>query len=363
MFKKIILPGLIFQSTMIGGGYATGRELIEFFLKLGPSKAILAMCIATAVLSTVTMIAFEYARQFKLYDYKSFFNKLLGPAWPIFEFAYLALIILILSVLGAATGELFSQTIHIKPIFGIIILMVTIGGLTFFGGKTIEKFLSAWSVVLYLTYFILIIWSFALFGDKIAAAFTEKTIASSLFDMVKGGMTYAGYNIVVFCAVLFIVNSFENRSQALWAGLLCGPLAMIPGFLLLVAMSAHYPEIIDQPLPISYLLERINAQQFLIVFQIVIFGTFIETGTALMHSVNERIATGFKSSNKQMPTILRPVIAILFLIFAILLADAIGLVSLIGQGYTYSTYVFYIIVIIPILVKGIGMFLRQYLTP
>ena len=30
-FKKFILPGLIFQSLVIGGGYGTGRELVEFF--------------------------------------------------------------------------------------------------------------------------------------------------------------------------------------------------------------------------------------------------------------------------------------------------------------------------------------------
>ena len=35
-FRKYLLPGFVFQSIVIGGGYGTGRELVEFFLKFGP---------------------------------------------------------------------------------------------------------------------------------------------------------------------------------------------------------------------------------------------------------------------------------------------------------------------------------------
>lgn len=31
-FKRLFLPGLVFQSISIAGGYGTGRELAEFFL-------------------------------------------------------------------------------------------------------------------------------------------------------------------------------------------------------------------------------------------------------------------------------------------------------------------------------------------
>ena len=43
IFRRILMPGLILQSVMIGGGYATGREIVEFFLVLGPTGGLLAM--------------------------------------------------------------------------------------------------------------------------------------------------------------------------------------------------------------------------------------------------------------------------------------------------------------------------------
>ncbi len=75
---------------MIGGGYATGRELIEFFLKMGPVSGLIAMLVSTIIISLVSMAAFEFTRTFSTYDYRLFFKKLLGPAWFLFEIAYIA---------------------------------------------------------------------------------------------------------------------------------------------------------------------------------------------------------------------------------------------------------------------------------
>jgi len=35
-FLKYLLPGIVFQSVVIAGGYSTGREIVEFFLNFGP---------------------------------------------------------------------------------------------------------------------------------------------------------------------------------------------------------------------------------------------------------------------------------------------------------------------------------------
>ena len=35
-FQRYLLPGFAFKAVVIGGGYATGRELAEFFLPSGP---------------------------------------------------------------------------------------------------------------------------------------------------------------------------------------------------------------------------------------------------------------------------------------------------------------------------------------
>jgi uncharacterized membrane protein YkvI len=34
-FRVYIIPGAVFQSVMIGGGYGTGREIVEYFTCYG----------------------------------------------------------------------------------------------------------------------------------------------------------------------------------------------------------------------------------------------------------------------------------------------------------------------------------------
>ncbi|MDZ7649475.1 MAG: hypothetical protein U5K54_21260 [Cytophagales bacterium] len=35
ILKRIVLPGIILQSVLVGGGYATGREIVEYGAKFG----------------------------------------------------------------------------------------------------------------------------------------------------------------------------------------------------------------------------------------------------------------------------------------------------------------------------------------
>ena len=75
-FKKYLLPGFIFQSLVIGGGYGTGRELVEFFLLLGPKNGILGMIVSMIIWCVVLACTFELSRQFRSYDYRSFLIKI-----------------------------------------------------------------------------------------------------------------------------------------------------------------------------------------------------------------------------------------------------------------------------------------------
>ena len=101
-FQRILLPGFVFKGVVIGGGYATGRELVEFFFASGPRGALYGILLATAIWSIVCAVSFLFAQAVRGYDYRAFFKELLGPFWVLFEIAYLALIILIIAVIAAA---------------------------------------------------------------------------------------------------------------------------------------------------------------------------------------------------------------------------------------------------------------------
>ena len=155
------------------------------------------------------------------------------------------------------------------------------------------------------------------------------------------------------------MRHIKTRKEAIGAGLLAGPIAMIPAIFFFVAMMGYFPEIIDQSLPVNYLLNILDVPVFKVIFEVILFGTFIETSTAMIHSVNERISVSFEHKGKEMPRVMRPAIALLILFSAIVLATKFGIVNLISQGYGTLTYVFIILIILPLFTIGMWKIVKS----
>ena len=354
-FRRWLLPGLVFQSVVIAGGYGTGREIVEFFLTLGPVSGLVAMLlVSTVVWSLVTAASLEFARVFRAHDYRRFFRELLGRGWVLFEICYLALLFVVLAVIGAAAGAMLEETFGLPYATGVLGIMLAVGFLVFRGTTTIERVLAAWSGVLYAVYVVFFIWAFARFGGPIRAAFAGDTLGG---PWAARGLQYAAYNLAVIPAVLFTARHLESRRDAVTAGLLAGPIAILPGLLFYLAMAAEYPGILTRAVPANHMLEVLGSRAFQIVFQVVLFGTLIETGTGLIHAVNERVAAAYADRGRTMPQGLRPAIAIGCLLGAALLARA-GLVALIARGYGTLTWLFLVIYVIPVLTWGVWRIVR-----
>lgn len=349
-YRNYLLPGLVFQSVVIGGGYATGRELIQFFSPSGPTGGVLGLLVAGLLFGVVLAAGFDFARVFKAYDYRHFFRALLGPAWVLYEVAFILLLLLILSVIGSAAGEMLAENFGFPALAGTLLLMVTVALLTFTGSETIKRVLAGWSFLLYVVYGLLIYLAFQKFGGDIASNYAVATVEEG---WIESGVLYSGYNVAILPAVLFAVAQQTRRRQAVGAGLLAGIIAIVPALFLFVAMMGHYPEIVTEAVPANYLMAQLGVGWFSVLFQIVVFGTFIETGTALLHAINERLDGWRRDQGSALPSYARPLVSLGFLTVAIFAATNFGIVSLIAQGYSALTLVFIAVLVAPLLTVGL----------
>jgi uncharacterized membrane protein YkvI len=127
---------------------------------------------------------------------------------------------------------------------------------------------------------------------------------------------------------------------------------MIPALLLYVAMAGVYPEVLDRPVPVNYLLEMLGSPWFQIVFQVMLFGTLIESGAGLVHALNERIDGLARERGGNLPDWTRAAIAVGFLVIASSLAP-LGLMDLIARGYGTLTWIFIALYVVPIVTWGV----------
>jgi uncharacterized membrane protein YkvI len=349
-FQRFLLPGLAFKAVVIGGGYATGRELAEFFLPSGPYGGLLGMLLAMLIWSGICALTFMFAQATAAFDYRSFFRGLLGPLWWVFEVAYVLVMVLILAVFGAAAGAIGNALFGWPALAGTLCLMASIGLFTAFGNSSVERLFKWVSFFLYGVYALFVVLALSKFGDRIALNFAANPVGGG---WALGGMTYAGYNIIGAVVILPVARHFTSRRDAAVAGLLAGPLAMIPAMLFFVCMVAWYPQIGAEALPSEFLLQRIGWPLFHLVFQTMIFAALLESGTGAVHAVNERVSVAWRArSGRALSTGARLAIAAALLTGSIFIADRFGLVALIANGYRALAWVLLAVYVLPLLTLG-----------
>ncbi|HEY4443424.1 MAG TPA: hypothetical protein VGN30_04005 [Steroidobacteraceae bacterium] len=350
-FQRYLLPGLAFKAVVIGGGYATGRELAEFFLPSGPQGGLLAIVLAMLIWSAVCAATFCLARATASWDYRTFFKNLLGPFWVTFEAAYVLFMILILAVFGAAAGAIGAALLGWPPLAGTLCLIAGIIVFSAYGNVSVERLFKWVSIFLYGVYAIFVGLSLFAFGGRIV---TNLSIAAPMDGWAFGGLTYASYNVVGAVIILPVLRHLRNNKDALVAGMLAGPLAMIPALLFFICMIAYFPQIAGEALPSDFLLRRLNFPAFHFLFQLMIFMALLESSTGFVHAINERVALAYAARRGRiLPMAARVSITGVLLLGSIFLATRFGLVTLIARGYRALAYIFLVVFVLPVLTLGL----------
>lgn len=356
-FQRFLLPGFAFKAVVIGGGYATGRELAEYFLPSGPWGGLAAILLSTILFSVICALTFLFARAVGAYDYRTFFKQLLGPAWPLFEATYVLFIVLILAVYGAAAGAIGAAVFGVAEVWGTIALAALIIAIVTFGNASVERMFVYVSYLLYAVYLLFIIFAFTKFGGRIADGFAPVAPGSG---WLSGGTVYAGYNLIGAVVVLPVVRHLTSNRDAVIAGALAGPLAMIPAALFFLPMIAFYPAIAGETLPSDFLLQQMQLPWFHLLFQLMIFSALLESGASSVHAINERISQALVARRgNPLGNRARLWIALVLLVGCMFVAQRFGLVALIANGYRALGYILIAVYILPLLTIGVWQLARK----
>jgi uncharacterized membrane protein YkvI len=358
-FQRFLLPGLAFKALVIGGGYATGREVAEFFLPNGPWGGVYAILLATALFSAGCILAFLFARAARSYDYKLFFAALLGPGWVVWEVVYILFVVLILAVYGAAAGAIGAAALGWPAIAGTAALMVGIALFTTYGNRAVERLFEWAAILLYGVYALFFVFAFTTFGDRIADGFANGRAVEGA-SWVGNGFTYFSYNILGAIVVLPVLRHLTSGRDAVIAGAICGPLAMLPALLFFVATVAFYPATMLADLPSDYLLERLNRPWFRALFQLMVFSALLQSGVSAVHAFNERVDGAWRRGRgKPIGPRMRLGISLGLLAGCMFLADRFGLVALIGSGYRFFAYVLLVVLVLPLCTIGVARIIKS----
>lgn len=363
-FKRLFLPGIILQSVLIGGGYATGREIVEYGGKFGASGWISGLAIFFGF-SFISILSMEACRQWQVYDYKSLLKKLIGKGWIAYEVVYLLLAILIIAVMAAAAGEILNQTLGFNKWVGVFLIIAVVGFLNYKGDDVIAKLETIGTVALFAAYILFAITVFTNNGTAILKLFNSWNTsympeAPGIGILLWTGILYVGYNLAVYPASFFTYKDIRSRKESIIAGFISGLLMTIPWFLTYFAILAYYPDknILAATVPWLKILEQFNP--FLIgMFGVVVGWTLIETATGMIHAFIHRIETEMvERKGTPLKKINKALISFIALIAALALAQ-VGIIDLVAKGYEIMAYAMIVVYAVPLLFASRKLFTNR----
>jgi uncharacterized membrane protein YkvI len=348
---------------LIGGGYATGREIVEYGGKFGAGGWISGLAIFFGF-SLISMLSMEACRYWQVYDYKSLLKKLIGRAWFAYEIVYLLLAILIIAVMASAAGEILHTTLGFNKWVGVVVITVMVGFLNYKGEEMIAKLETLGTIALFAAY---IAFAFVVFrskGSEIMQTFLDWNTsympeAPSLGLLIWTGILYVGYNLAVYPSSFFTYRAITSRKESIIAGLISGVLMTVPWFLTYFAILGFYPDraVLDSTVPWLKMLEAFHPV-LIGVFGVVVGWTLIETATGMIHAFISRIETEADQAGKPLKKITKALISLAALIASLILAQ-VGIIDLVAKGYTIMAYAMIAVYGLPLLFVSRKLFFKK----
>ncbi|MBZ2174636.1 hypothetical protein K8M07_05175 [Schnuerera sp. xch1] len=360
VFGRYILPGVILQSVLIGGGYATGSEVVAYGGKFGAMGWLggLGIFIGFTVLAILT---FELARLFKVYDYKLLVQQFIGKFYILYDVLYILLAILIIAIMASATGEIVKSTMGLPYWIGVTGVIIIVGILNFYGGWLIERFETYGTIALYIGYIIFGILVLSSTWGNVQRVFMTSDVSYvsetsvSIGAVLWSGILYVGYNLAVYPATLFTLKRQTKRKETICAAIIAGLLMTIPWFITYFSLMGFYPskEIIGAPVPWLVMLQGMGRPWIIILFGIVVGWTLIETSTGMIHALVERINSGLKEMRKEILTRKQNAILTVVVLITATFLSKIGIIDLVSKGYTIMAYGMIAVYALPLLTIGL----------
>jgi uncharacterized membrane protein YkvI len=350
IWRVYIIPAGVFQSLMIGGGYGTGREVVEYFSRFGLTGGLYGLAVVGVGFAILLAVSFEFARTYHAYDYRRFCRELLGRGWIAFEALYLGMFTLVLAVIAAASASLVETYLHLPGTVGVACLLAFVMLFAFYGRKWVARILAFKALALcavFFLYFAIVVFRSR---ERIAAQFSDHQV---LAGWATAATRYMLYSSVIVPTMLFATMAIATRKQAIACGVTSAIAGVLPAALLHISFSAGYPEVLSQPIPLYWMVASLKSSALTLAYLAVLFGSLFDVGIGFIQSVNERI-DGW--SMERHGTVITPKARAGIALLCVLASGSlslVGIVKLIAQGYGTMAYGFLILFVGPLLTVGL----------
>ena len=339
-FKKVIIFAGSYVATVIGSGFATGQEIMQFFSFFGIAGLITCF-IAWFLFAILGAEALYRGSQTRPKDVMKIYTLYTGKYIGIFlDWFVPAFLFAVLVIMISGAGATLSEYYGLHPYVGRVAMAVLAFASVSFGLDRLSGILgSIGPVIIVFTIFVGTVSLINNYGSiNEAMEFVRHAqVAKPAPNAVVSGVLYASYNIIMVVGFLAGLGATtKNKKETIYGGILGATALMVAAGVMYLAILAQAPELFGKKIPTLVLADQISpwiGKAFSVVLMLGIFST---AAPLLWQCANRFSEDGTKKFR------------LLSLVFAIggLIGGFLPFDKLVGTVYPYTGYLGIIIMIL-----------------
>lgn len=320
-WKQSLQIAFTYIGTVVGAGFASGREIIEFFVQYG-AQGLIGIMLASALFVWAGIRIMLIANRIGAHSYQEISIYLFGRhIGTIFNGILLTILVGTSSVMLAATGSIFMENFDLSAQIGIWLTMICIYPVAAKGLGAIHSVNNLFVPILIGFTFLVFFFHQPWLEANISSLSLE---ASSPWHWFSSPIYYVSLNIALTQAVLVpIGRDCKDIRQLIWGGILGGSGI---GLLLLLAyssMAGHIPQILEMEMPMIFLLTGMG-KGISLLFALLVYAEIFSSLVANVFGLVEQMKRFFPVS---------PQLIIVILLAGCYLVSFVGFSSLLSLLY------------------------------
>jgi len=273
---RVFQIAFTYIGTIVGAGFATGREILQFFTQYG-HWATLTIILATGLFIWLGTKILMISRRIGAKSFEDLNKFLFGAKSGSWISVFMFIILLgVNSIMLAGAGSVFVEHLNIGYQTGLFVTMI---GAYFILRKGIQSIMTMNSLVVPMMITLSVAVISQTFQSPGATRFLTLTTDQSLPAAWLAPLLYTAFNLVLAMPVLVpLGNQTEKTTVVKWGGILGGAGV---GFMLMAAhfaLSAQMPGIAQFEIPMGSVAAHLGwfvQMIYLILIFLEIFSTFV----------------------------------------------------------------------------------------
>ncbi|MBE7338185.1 hypothetical protein [Corynebacterium aurimucosum] len=292
MWKRAVAISMAFIGVVVGAGFASGQEAIQYFVAFG-NMGLWGVLLASALMIITGVAILQLGSYFQADEHTAVYDKISGPIVSrVLDWGTLATLFSIGFVMFAGGGSTISQQFDGVPIWvggAVMLVLVLLVGLL-----DVDKVSNVIGAITpFIIIFVVLATGYTIIVTDVdwssANDFAVNNVESPLSNWWLAALNYTGLNVMCAVSMSIVIggNILDNRAVGV-GGLIGGFFYLLLLALLVVSLYMVAPDVHKQDLPVLTLINNVNPiLGYFMTF--IIYGMVFNTAIGMFYAMGKRL--------------------------------------------------------------------------